>query len=120
LRLVVASGEIICYYQLFSIPMHLRILQRLVTVVLLTALVVLSFGFSASAQQSSAASANVTATVLDATGAAWVRADVVLIDTRTLKEQRGSSDEKGEVRFPSVNPGNYLVIAAPPPADGLC
>ena len=96
----------------------LRIPQRVGSVTLPTAFVVLIFGFSASAQQTSAASANVSATVLDATGAAWVRADVVLIDTRTLQEQRGSADEKGVVSFRSVKPGNYLVIAAPhPPID---
>ena len=98
--------------------MFLCIPQRVVSVLLLTAIVVLSFGFSAGAQQTSAASADVTATVLDATGAAWVRAGVVLIDTRTLQEQRGSSDEKGAVRFARVKPGNYLLIAAPhPPID---
>ena len=98
--------------------MLLRILQTVTSVVVLAALAVLSFAFSAGAQQSSAVTANVTATVVDATGAAWVRADAVLIDTRTLQEQRGITDERGIVRFASVKPGNYVLVAAPhPPID---
>ncbi len=37
----------------------------------------------------------------------------MLVDTRTLQEQRGTSNEKGVVRFPSVRPGNYMLSAAP-------
>jgi hypothetical protein len=98
--------------------MRQRALRRLSNAIALGALAATVFASSAGGQRSGEATGSVTAHAVDASGAAWVRADVVLIDTRTLQEQRGTGDEKGVVRFSSVKPGNYMLIAAPhPPID---
>ncbi len=47
-----------------------------------------------------------------------MRAAVALIDTRTLEDKRGITDEKGVVHFNNIKSGNYVLIAAPhPPID---
>ena len=72
----------------------------------------------AGAQRGSQSGATVSTTVVDPAGAIWPRASVVLIDTRTLEVQRVTADAIGAVHFLAINPGNYVLIAAPhPPID---
>ncbi len=92
--------------------------RRVLYAVVLGTLAASVFTSSAGAQRRGESTASVTASVVDAAGAAWVRADVALIDTRTLEDKRGITDEKGVVHFNRIKPGNYVLIAAPhPPID---
>src|SRR5918911_1629604 len=79
------------------------------TTILVTSLLLLLFPILVSAQATSSTS-SVTGIVTDTTGAVITGANVTLTDTKTSKELKTTTDEKGVYRFVQVPPGQGYTL----------